>query len=112
MIIGNPYDDLAIPIVMGPAVLVSQGVAMALFSTFFFCEAIRLQYQNVKAAVDSGSAPARFGAFLLRAATILFSFLFLYKWTFLKMVSLSDHIFFMFNNEERWLALLNQLSAG
>ena len=113
MNIATPYDDLAIPTVMSPVILVTGSVALSLFAAFVICESVRLQYQAVRASVDAGGGdPPKLGPFLLRAATILLSMTFLYKWVFLKMLSLCDHIFMLFNNEEAWMSLITQLTQA
>ena len=113
MNIATPYDDLAITSIMSPVIAVTGSVALALWVTFVLCETFHLQYEAVRAAVDSGvGEPPKFGPFLLRAFTILTTLTFLYSWTFLKMVSLCDHIFMLFNNEEAWLSLISQLTTA
>jgi hypothetical protein len=113
MNVATPYDDLALTTVMSPVILVTGSVALALFITFVICETFRLQYQAVRAAVDTGGGEApKIGPFLLRAFTILTSLVFLYQWVFLKMLSLCDHIFLLFNNEDAWMSLIGQLSQS
>jgi hypothetical protein len=48
----------------------------------------------------------------MRAFTILTSLTFLYSWIFLKMVSVCDHIFLLFNNEDAWMGLIGQLTTA
>ena len=113
MNVATPYDDLALPSIMSPVILVTGSVAMALFATFVICETVRLQYQAVRSAVDSGvGEPPKLGPFLMRAFTILTALTFLYSWIFLKMVSLCDHIFLLFNNEDAWINLIAQLTTA
>ena len=113
MNVATPFDDLALTTIMSPVIAVTGSVALALWTLFVICETFRLQYEGVRAAVDSGGGETpKYGPFFLRAFTILTALTFLYTWTFLKMVSLCDHIFLLFNNEENWLSLLSQLTTA
>jgi hypothetical protein len=113
MNVATPFDDLAITTIMSTVIAVTGAVALALWVLFVICETFHLQYEAVRAAVDSGSGDApKYGPFLLRAFTILVTLVFLYNWIFLKMVSLCDHIFMLFNNEQNWLNLLSQLTTA
>jgi hypothetical protein len=113
MNVATPFDDLAITTIMSPVIAVTGSVALALWVLFVICETFRLQYEGVRAAVDSGGGEApKYGPFFLRAFTILTTLTFLYNWTFLKMVSLCDHVFMLINNEQNWLSLLSQLTTA
>ncbi len=113
--LATPYNDLAIPTVMGPSFLIIAAVAAALFALFFIAEAFRLQYVGINAAIDPAAKKPAIPAFILRAFTILICGFCLYSWVFLKMVSLCDYIFNAIDNSASWesfTALLNSGATG
>jgi hypothetical protein len=113
--LATPYNDLAIPTVMGPSFLIMAAVAVALFALFFIAEAFRLQYVGINAAIDPAAKKPAISAFILRAFTILICGFCLYSWVFLKMVSLCDYIFNAIDNSASWesfTALLNSGATG
>ncbi|MBI5239123.1 MAG: hypothetical protein HY926_01490 [Elusimicrobia bacterium] len=108
----TPYNDLAIPEVMGSVMLITRSIGLALFSLFFFAEALRLQAAGVENAWDRQAARPRWLSFLWRSAVVFLSSVFLYKWAFLQMVSLCDNIAMAISDEESWMRLLSSLSQG
>jgi len=108
----SPYNDLAIPTVMGPVLLITRGVAFGLFAFFFIAEVVRLQWTTLEYAAGSRAGRPHLNQFLTRATLILFSLTFLYSWTFLKIVSLSDHIAMLLSDEQQWQDLITRLSGA
>jgi hypothetical protein len=109
----SPYNDLQIPQVMASIYLITKGAAFGLWVLFFLAESFRLKLQAVRHALP-GSAVARpqYADFLWRAFVLFVSMAFLYRWTFLKMVSLCDHVAMLISNEDQWMTLLSQLTAN
>ena len=108
----TPYNDLAIPSVMGSVMLITRGIGFGLFTLFFFAEALRLQVVGVENALDSHVARPKWMSFLWRAVIIFFSSAFLYQWVFVQMVSLCDNIAMAVSNEDSWIQLVNSLSQS
>jgi hypothetical protein len=108
----TPYNDLAIPEVMGSVMLITRGIGLALFSLFFFAEALRLQAAGMVNAWDRQAARPRWMSFLWRSVVVFLSSAFLYKWVFLQMVSLCDNIAMAISNEDSWIGLINSLSQN
>jgi hypothetical protein len=109
----SPYNDLQIPQVMASVYLITKGVAFGLWVLFFAAESFRLKLQAVRHALPGSSvAKPQYGDFLWRAVALFVSLAFLYSWTFLKIVSLCDHISMLISNEDQWMTLLSQLSAN
>lgn len=111
--IATPYNDVAIPTIMSTVVTATGSVAMALFVVFFLAEAFRLNFQTALPAFRSQGGPSpNFSAFLWRSATIMVSLTFLYRWTFLKVVTLCDTIYLGLGDVNGWANLVSTLSAG
>ncbi len=108
----TPYNDLAIPSVMGSVMLITRGIGLGLFTLFFFAEALRLQVVGVENALDKHVARPKWMSFLWRAVIIFLSSAFLYQWVFLQMVSLCDNIAMAISNEDSWINLINSLSQN
>ena len=108
----TPYNDLAIPEIMGSVMLITRSIGLALFSLFFFAEALRLQVVGVENALDGQAARPKWLSFLWRAVVVFLSSAFLYKWVFLQMVSLCDNIAMAVSNEDSWIGLINSLSQS
>lgn len=103
-------NDMAIPEVMAPAFLITRGLGLGLFFLFFLAETLRLQLAAVRYAADSSAPKPAFGGFLWRSLLIFVSSAFLYRWTFLKMVALCDHLALALGNEAEWVALIDRLT--
>ena len=110
--LATPYNDLAIPVILAPCFLIIGTIALALFVLFFVAEAFRLQYQGVQSSLDASAKKPAMAAFVWRSLSILAGLLFLYKWSFLKMVTLSDYIFTAVDNSESWENFTTLLSGG
>ena len=110
--LATPYNDLAIPTIMGPSFLIISAVAAALFALFFVAEAFRLQYAGVTAVFDSNAKKPAMTAFIWRSLTILVCGICLYSWSFLKMVSLCDYIFNAIDNSASWESFTTLLNSG
>jgi hypothetical protein len=109
----SPYNDIQIPVIMAAVYLITKGVAFGLWTLFFFAESFRLKVQAVRAALPGATiAKPRYADFLWRAFALLVSIGWLYSWTFLKIVSLCDHISMLLSNEDQWMSLVSQLSAN
>jgi hypothetical protein len=102
-------NDLVIPFIMGPTYLITRGIGFGLFALFFFAEALRLQLKAVEHAVAGGEKP-EFNRFLLRAFFVFVSAAFLYKWIFLKMISLCDHMGMLLCDDKMWDQFIMELS--
>ena len=110
--LATPYNDLAIPVIMGPCFLITGTLALALFVLFFVAEAFRLQYAGINAALDPNAKKPAMAAFVWRSISILAGLIFLYKWSFLKMVTLCDYIFNAVDNSASWENFTGLLSSG
>ena len=111
--IATPYNDLAIPTIMGTVVTATGSIGMALFVVFFLAEAFRLNFQAALPGFrPKGGALPNFSAFLWRSAAIVVSLTFLYRWTFLKLVTLCDAMYMGLGDVNGWANLVSALSAG
>ncbi len=108
----SPYNDLQIPAVMSSVMLITRGVGFGLFVLFFVAGASRLQLDALRYAAGGQSEKPHLAKFLMRALLLFLAMAFLYQWTFLKMVSLCDHIAMLVANEDRWMTLIARLTEN
>jgi hypothetical protein len=110
--LATPYNDLAIPTIMGPTFLITAGCAVPLFTLFFIAEVFRLQMTGVMAAADPNAKKPAMSAFIMRSFSILICGFCLYSWVFLRMVSTCDYIFNAVDNSASWESFTSLLNSG
>lgn len=106
----SPYNDLEIPNVLSGSYLVTRALGVGLFTLCFVGEAFRLQVDAVRQVVGGHSPSRSFNDFLIRSILLLVSWAFLYKWVFLKMVSICGYSALILDPDTDWTTFLKSIN--
>jgi hypothetical protein len=104
----HPYNTLDIPSVTAPYLVATSGIAAALVPLLFVS---RILAEHAEIVKDRDHRPA-YGRIFFETGAILLSWIFLYKWIFLKIIALCEIIGMSMYNAGDWSAFVEQVTAN